>query len=190
MPLYFIPVIYTTFFAIILIATVPQREIRRLSIYGIIFGAIGDVLVIISGKVLKLFEYINYEPLGFMGIPFFAPLSWSIFFVLYFYFLPKRKPLIYVYIVAGIGYSILFGNLLVNLGIMKYYYNRFLLPLITFSFWFPTVTWGYYKLTALFKDQVVNNSDRKNKPTPIYRLIRTHIKNKNKLLFKKPIKLK
>ena len=157
MPKYLIPLIYSIFFALILFAVVPRFEIRRLSIYGIIFGAIGDSIVIISGKTFRLFEYINYEPLGLMGIPFFAPLSWAIFFVIYFYFLPKHKPLICVYVLSAIGYSIMFGNLLVNLDLMKYYHHKILLPLITFSLWFPAVTWGYYKLAKLFEDQSVGN---------------------------------
>jgi hypothetical protein len=129
------------------VAVVPRKDIHRLSIYGILFGAIGDVFVIISGKVFGLFEYVNYEPFGLMGIPFFAPISWTIYFILYFYFMPKERPFIYIYVISAIGYSILFGNLLVNLGLMIYHYNRLILPLITFSFWFVLITWGYLKLT-------------------------------------------
>lgn len=152
MPKQFIPMIYTFIFAIALFAAVPRSEIRRLSIYGVIFGAIGDPLVIMLGKFSKTFEYIHYEPFGLMGIPFFAPLSWSLFFILYFYFLPKYKPLVYIYVLAGIGYSILFGNLLVSFGIMQYHYNRIILPLIVFSLWFSIVTWGYYKITERIND--------------------------------------
>lgn len=81
MPKYFITPIYTGILAILLVATVPKKEIHRLAIYGIIFGAILDILAIIFGRVAGLYGYINYGPLGIMGIPFFAPISWTIFFI-------------------------------------------------------------------------------------------------------------
>jgi len=145
----YIPLIYTFLFAAILVAVVPRKDIRRLSIYGIMFGAIGDVLVIISGKVFGLFEYVNFHPFGFMCIPFFAPISWTIYFMLYFYFMPHEKLFRYIYVASAIGYSIMFGNLLVNMNLMVYHHHRFIMPLITFSLWFILITWLYLMLTNM-----------------------------------------
>lgn len=43
----YIPFIYSLIFAVILVAAVPKTEIRRLGIYGIIFGAIFDVVLLV-----------------------------------------------------------------------------------------------------------------------------------------------
>lgn len=152
MPLHFIYLIYTAIFAGILVAVVPKKEIHRLSIYGIIFGGMMDVLMLILGDVTGLYGWINYGPFAFMGIPIFSSISWAIFFILYFYFLPEHKPLNYVYITAGIVFSILYTNIVINLGVFEAA-NRTLLPLIAFIFWFSTATWGYYRLTGYFQGQ-------------------------------------
>lgn len=145
MPRYYIYPIYTTVFALILLATVPKKEIHRLSIYGIIFGGMMDVLLLVFGNVTGLFGWINYGPLGFMGITLFSNVSWAIFFILYFYFLPSKKPLNYIYASVAIVFSISYTNLVINLGVFQSY-NRISLPLIAFIVWYLTATWGYYKL--------------------------------------------
>jgi hypothetical protein len=76
-----IPFIYTAVFAGIVIVLVPRQEIRRLSIYGIIFGAIFDIMVVSIANFLGEFKYINYEPFGLIGIHFLAPVSWTLFFI-------------------------------------------------------------------------------------------------------------
>lgn len=150
MPDYFIYPIFTVIFAIILMANVPRQEIQRLSIYGIIFGGIIDVLVHSFGYVTGLFSWINYGPFGFIGVHLFPSLSWSIFFILYFYFLPKQKPLNYIFAVVGIFFSALYHTMLLDLGILKSV-SRFILPLLGFSAWFSIATWGFYKLNSFIE---------------------------------------
>ena len=145
MPKYFIYLIYTTIFSLILIATVPKKEIHRLAIYGIIFGGLMDVLMLVLGKVTGQFAWINYGPLGFMGIPIFSNVSWAIYFIMYFYFLPKQKPFNYLFVGAGVLFSILYTNLVIELGIFKSP-SRVLQPLIAFTGWFSLATWGFYKM--------------------------------------------
>ena len=150
MPKYFLYPIYTTIFALILIANVPKKEIRNLSIYGIIFGGIMDALVHFFGYVTGLFTWINYGPFGFLGVHIFANVSWSIFFILYFYFLPKLKPLNYLFAGAAIFFSTLYFNLVVDMGIL-YSQSRILLPLFGFTVWFSIATWGFYKLNSFIE---------------------------------------
>lgn len=147
---YFIHPILTSVFGLILIVTVPKREIRRLSIYGIIFGAMMDVLMLTFGHITGLYAWINYGPFGFLWIPFFSPVSWAIYFILYFYFLPKQIPLNYIYSVAGIFFAILYTNLVINLGVF-YAYNNTYLPLFAFIGWFSIATWGFYKLNRFLE---------------------------------------
>lgn len=154
MPKYFLYPIITLLFSLILIAVVPKFEIRRLSIYGIIFGGIMDTLVHLFGYVTGFFAWVNYGPFGFIAVHIFANVAWSIFFILYFYFLPKYKPLNYLFVCAGIFFSMVYYNLVINLGIL-YSQSRFLLPSLGFTFWFLVATWGFYKLNHFIEGKQI-----------------------------------
>ena len=145
MPKFLLYPIITGVFALILIANVSKEEIRRLSIYGIIFGGIMDSIVHSFGYVTGLFAWVNYGPFGFIGVHIFANVAWSIFFILYYHFLPKLKPLNYLFAFAGVFFSTLYYNLVMNMGIL-YSQSRILLPLVGFTAWFSIATWGFYKL--------------------------------------------
>lgn len=141
----FIPFVYTFVLAAILVVTVPKVEIRRLSIYGIIFGAVFDVIVVSIGNITGSFKYVNYEPFGLIGIHFFAPISWAIFFIIYFHFLPHKKIFINLYVVSAIFYSMLFCQMITKLGVLKLAHGIFD-SIIPFVIWFPLATWGYLRL--------------------------------------------
>lgn len=158
MPKYFIYPIDTITFALILIASVPRKEILRLSIYGIIFGGMMDVLVHFFGYVTGLFSWINYGPFGFIGVHIFANVSWSIYFILYYYFFPKQKPLNYIFVGAGIFFSLLYFNMVIDLGILESK-SRIILPLFGFVVWFLIATWGFYKLNSFIEGQTRVESD-------------------------------
>lgn len=152
--------LYTAILALTLITTVPKNEIRRLAVYGIIFGAISDIIALTTGKLFGLFEYVNFAPLGYWVIPFFSPIAWAIYFVMYFYFMPKHKPLMYIYAASGIGYGTFFAQLLFNSGIMVVYpkffslsVHRLIDPIFVFLIWFPISTWGFIRLTSHFEGQ-------------------------------------
>lgn len=147
MPKYFIYPVFTAVFSLILIAIVPKKEIHRLAIYGIIFGGAMDVIVHISGNVTGLFSWTNYGPFGFKGIPIFANVSWAVFFILYFYFLPKPRLLVYIFAGAGVFWSVLYFNLMIDVGILESV-DRLLLPLVGFTAWYAVATWGFYKLKS------------------------------------------
>lgn len=146
MSIKYIPFIYTFVLATILVFTVPKAEIRRLSIYGIIFGAVFDVILVSFANIMGEFSYINYEPFGLIGIHFFAPISWAIFFIIYFYFLPNKKRSIYIYVVSAIFYSMLFCQMITKLGVLKLAHGIYD-SIIPFVIWFPVATWGYLKLS-------------------------------------------
>lgn len=151
-----IPFLYTAVFAAILVAVVPRQEIRRLAIYGILFGGLFDVVVVEAGNLLGEFRYINYEPFGLMDLHFMAPISWSIFYILYFYFLPDRNSYIYLYTLMGIFYSTLFCQMITKLGVLSLGHG-IIDSIIPFAVWFPVATWGYLKLT---RSAVVKRQNR------------------------------
>jgi len=145
MPINLIPFIYTSIFAAILVAVVPKGEIRRLSIYGIIFGGVFDVVLLIFTNLIGEFRYVNYEPFGLMGIHFLAPISWAIFYIIYFYFLPEKKMYVYIYVVTAIFYSMMFCQMITKLGVLQLAHGIYD-SIFPFLVWFPVATWGYYKL--------------------------------------------
>lgn len=161
MPKYFIYLIFAFVFSIILIATVPKREIQRLSIHGIIFGGIMDVVVHVFGNVTGLFAWINYGPLGIKGISMVPSISWAMFFIMYFYFIPIIKPLNYLFAGVSIFFSVLYYNLMIDVGILKAS-SRILVPLMGFAVWFSIATWGFYRLNHFI--EVKTNSLENNDP--------------------------
>jgi len=158
-PKYFIYPIFTLVFTLILIAIVPRKEIQRLSIYGIIFGGILDALIHFFGYLTGLFSWINYGPFGTLGVHIFANVSWSIFYILYFYFLPQRKPLNYVFAVSATFFSFLYYNMVIDLGILKST-SRIWLPLLGFAVWFSIGTWGFYKLNKFIEGETFQEQSR------------------------------
>lgn len=77
-----------------------------------------------------------------------APISWTIFFIIYFYLLPDKKIYIYLYVIMGIFYSVLFCQMLTKLEILKLAHG-IIDSIIPFLIWFPTATWGYLKLQKI-----------------------------------------
>lgn len=154
MPINIIPFIYTAIFGIILVSTVPKAEIRRLSFYGILFGGLLDVVTVTVANLFGEFKYINYEPFGLMGIHIAAPTAWSIFFIMYFYFLPEKKLYLYLYTFAGMGYSVFFCQMLYKIGILTLAHG-IVSSIIPFVIWFPIATWGFIRLiNAQLKTQL------------------------------------
>lgn len=141
-----IPFYYTIGFAVILVALVPRREIRRLAIYGMIFGGLADILVVSFAHYIGEFRYINYEPFGLFGIHFMAPIAWTVFFMLYFYFLPSGTVYRYIYTVMGMLYSMMFCQTITKLGILSLA-NGLVDSIVPFVPWYLAATWGYSKLT-------------------------------------------
>ena len=97
----------------------PKNEISRLFIYGLIFGGIFDIVFVGAANLFGEFKYVNYEQFGLMGIHFMAPISWTIFFIIYFYLLPDKKIYIYLYVIIGFFYSVLFCQMITKLGVLK-----------------------------------------------------------------------
>jgi hypothetical protein len=101
--------------------------------------------VVTVASLIGEFKYVHYEPFGLMNIHFMAPISWTIYFVIYFYLLPKKRLYIYIYTAAGVFYSILFCQMITKLGVLKLAHG-IVDSIIPFVIWFPTVTWGYFWL--------------------------------------------
>lgn len=147
LPLHYTYPIYTAILAAMLLALVPRPQIKRLVIYGIAFGALSNVaVVLLAFNGLQLGGHINYGPLGVFGIPFFPPVAWSVWFILYFHFLPKRLFWRIIYRLAAISYAVFFSNILVNYNVFQWNYGRVLIPFLIFGTWLTLATWAYMRV--------------------------------------------
>jgi hypothetical protein len=146
MPNYWIYLIYTVTLALIMIAVVPREVIRRLAMPALMAGGISDIGLVLLLNAIHAGHYKDFGPFGFLEIPFFPPIAWTIFYIIYLYFLPIRSSLVYLYALVAAGYSILFANVLVNLGIL-WFSHRVLVPVLIYPLWFLLITYFYLKLT-------------------------------------------
>ncbi len=154
MPEYFVYPIYTAAIALAVIAVVPKEEIRRLGVYAITFGGFASVVVLlIFGGLFNIVEWRNFAPFGFGSIAFFPPIAWTNYFIMFFYFLPERKPWLYLFVLFAAAYSTLFSNVLMNLEILAWYQGRVLLPFFIYISWFSIITWAYLKSNSPDKDR-------------------------------------
>ncbi len=110
-----------------------------------------DGLIVLFLRLTGLFEYINYGPFGFLGIPFFPLIAWTSYFLLYFYFLPSNKQWMYFYVLVASLFSLMFSNVLENLGIIIWHHGRILIPFITYFVWHCFSTWAFLKLSKPIK---------------------------------------
>lgn len=146
-PSYMIYLIYTAVLGVILICLVPRKDIKEFLIYGMIFGGVYDVFWILVIMVLRVGGYKNFGPFGFLGIPFFPPIAWSIYFIMFFYFLPKKGLVVpYFFAIAATFYAIFFSNVLHNLNIFQWIKSSFALPLLLYGIWHVSATWAFLKL--------------------------------------------
>lgn len=146
MPLPLIYPLYTFLLALLARMIVPIQEIKRLFIYALLFGASGDVIALLILKLFKIGGYINYGPLGFLGLPFFPMIAWTSFYLIYFWLFPKMKTLQFIYIAIAAAYSAFFSNVLLNLGVFQWNYGRVLLPFCIYLIWTFLSTYGFLKL--------------------------------------------
>ncbi len=145
MPKHFIYPIYTGLLALLTFALVPRKEIRRLAIYGILFGGVLDVLaLLLFSSILHMVDYINFKYFGAFGIPLFPPIAWTAYFIMFFYIFPQNKPWKYIFPVITASFSTYFGYVLQALGIYRWYYSPVLLFLI-FLPWQAGAAWFYLR---------------------------------------------
>lgn len=156
LPLHFIYPIYTAILAIIMFAVVPREDIKALSIYALMFGAIANiVLIIVAGNLLKWGGHINYGPFGMFGVSFFPPIAWTAFFIMYLYILPHQKPWYYLFTISSAIYSTFFANVLIKLGIFETNIGNLIIPFFIYLSWHSLVTWlylSYFRKKSVYID--------------------------------------
>ena len=146
MPLYLLYPIYTAGIFLIMLAVVPRERIRRLVPYALLYGAVGDFAWLLILGYLGIAGYINYGPFGFLGMPFFPLLAWTFFFIIYLHLLPERYPWNYLFTLSAAAYSLIFSNVLQNLGVFVWRTGRLVAPAVVYLTWMILVTYTYQNL--------------------------------------------
>lgn len=140
----YIYLIYTVILAVVMVVVVPREKIHELAVYSVIFGALANIiLIVVATHLLDLGGHLNYEPFGVMGVSFFPPIAWTVYYIMFLYFLPEKRPWDYVFTFTATIYSVFFANVLNNLGIFYSNYDLFIVPLIIYGLWHFTVLWVY-----------------------------------------------
>ncbi|MTI84471.1 MAG: hypothetical protein FH756_11325 [Firmicutes bacterium] len=135
-------------FGIAAYAVIPKPEFKRYLLYGFIFGAIGDVIMVtLTGPILNLIKYHNMGPFSVFGLfSFWTPIAWMFAFMLFFYFLPARRAFLYPYIVGFSIFGYMVGLVLSGLGLFDYIGFYKYSALIVFIVWFSIAAYAYLKI--------------------------------------------
>ncbi len=158
-PLYSIYLLYTSILALIMVVLIPRKDIYKLALLGVFYGALIDIFWIVFIGLIGAGGYLNYGPLGFKNIPFLPPIAWTAFFIMYLYFSPEKKPWNYIFAFIAAGYSVLFSNVLSNLGIFHWTFSKVLFPFGLYLTWHLFVTWSYMKYGKKFVRDVIMNKE-------------------------------
>jgi hypothetical protein len=156
-PSYLVYLVYTAILGITLVALVPKKDIKRLFFCGVVLGGMYNVFWAAFAKAFGLGGFINFGPFGFLGIPFFPPIAWSAYFIMYFYFLPKKGVVPYILGAIVPIYNVFFANVLQHLNIFKWNKSPVLLLLLYIT-WHITATWGYFKFSHLLNPFINRSS--------------------------------
>ncbi|AET68581.1 hypothetical protein Desor_3061 [Desulfosporosinus orientis DSM 765] len=150
MPIYFTYLLYTSILALLAVILVSRKDIHKYAFLGIFYGAVIDIFWIVLLSLIDGGGYLNYGPLGFLNIPFMPPIAWTIYFILFLNYLPDKKPWNYSYAAIAVFYSVIFSNVLTNLGIFHWTFSNIILPIAIYLSWFLFTVWHYEKFGKKF----------------------------------------
>ena len=148
----FYPVFLTIVFILSLIY-IPQRVYKEYLIYGMLVGGLGDIVVV--GLYDNLLHWMWFQNAGIfdvLGQNFLSPPSWTFTVMLFLYFLPRRRPFLYLYILTFTMYSFGYGILVHNANLFDFrpwFYYR-MAPL-NFGAWWSFTAWIFLRTSPLAK---------------------------------------
>ncbi len=138
-------------FGIATLVAIPREVYKKFFLYGFIFGAIGDVVsILVFGQGIGLFKYSNFGPFSIFGLfSFWTPIAWMFAFMLFFYFLPRRRLFLYPYVVGFALFGYMVGLVLEGFGVFRYIgFWRIGAPLF-FILWFSAAAWVFFRLEGV-----------------------------------------
>lgn len=140
---------YFLFAATIGLATViviPRNLYKKYLLYGLMFGGIGDSLLV---AIIHFLGYLNYKNLGatsLFGIfSFWTPIAWTFYFMLFFYFLPVRKVFLVFYVLVFVLLNYAVGTVMSQSGLYEVIgIYKYIQPFI-YLVWCSISAWAFLK---------------------------------------------
>jgi len=129
---------------------IPRKLYKKYFIYGLITGAAGDFLVALLLESVNLIEYKNAGVFTVLGLNFWAPISWMFVHMIFLYFLPQRRPFLYIYILSFAMFSRVFSNILSNLNLFEFRGVWPYASFFVFLFWYGGAAWLYRKAEKFY----------------------------------------
>ena len=130
------------------IALIPKEKYKRFFIYGLLFGGLGDSIIVpLLSKIFPLYQYKNMGVFNILGLySIWTPITWTFVFAIFLYLLPIRKVFLVPYIITFVGFNVAMGMVMHSLGLFEYKKPLYqYLDLISFSLWFIIAAWIYIK---------------------------------------------
>ncbi len=151
------PVFLTIMFILTLIF-IPRHQYKQYLVYGFLIGGLGDAVVVtIMQNLLGVMWFKNQGLFSVMGHHALSPPSWTVTFMLFLYFLPKRRSFLYPYILTWSLYSVGYSYVVRNAEL--YDFRPWLMPYVgcfIFLGWWGFAAWLFQKTSSL-----VNEEDNK-----------------------------
>ncbi|PKM81962.1 MAG: hypothetical protein CVU89_06380 [Firmicutes bacterium HGW-Firmicutes-14] len=128
------------------LAVIPKTVYKKFLVYGLFLGAVMDICVILLLEKLNIIMYYNMGPFSILGyFPFWTPIAWMFAMMLFLYFMPKQRLLLYAYILTFAAFGVMVGIMLKNFGL--YRLNMYAL-FFAFLLWFSFAAWVYIYLES------------------------------------------
>lgn len=121
-------------FGVAAIIAIPKECYKKFLIYGLFLGAALDITAIVTLTKLGVIKYLNMGAFSMYGLfSLWTPIAWMFALMIYLYFLPRRRPFLYGYVLIFSVFGIFVAKILSNFGL--YEFNPFILFFV-FLGWF------------------------------------------------------
>ncbi|TCL32443.1 hypothetical protein EV210_1218 [Anaerospora hongkongensis] len=148
--LLFYPVYLLIGFVLTLIF-IPQKDYKEYLLYGIIVGALGDVIMV--GLFQNLFHIMWFKNMGIFDVlrqNALSPLSWTVTVMLFLRFLPGRRTFCYIYILTFSCASVAYGIVVRNANLYDFQAWFYPIPAyLIFVMWWSFAAWIFNKTSSL-----------------------------------------
>jgi len=148
--LLFYPVYLLIGFVLTLIF-IPQKDYKEYLLYGIIVGALGDVIMV--GLFQNLFHIMWFKNMGIFDVlrqNALSPLSWTVTVMLFLRFLPGRRTFCYMYILTFSCASVAYGIVVRNANLYDFQAWFYPIPAyLIFVMWWSFAAWIFNKTSSL-----------------------------------------
>lgn len=139
---------------IVVLLTIPQRDLKKYFIYGVLFGGLGDIIIVgLYQNILHIIWFKNAGIFNVLGQNLLSAPSWILTVMIFLRFLPIRKLFQYAYVLGFGAFSVGYGYLVQNVGLFDF--KPWVYPLFsyfTFTFWWAAITWVFVKTSSLISN--------------------------------------